>query len=866
MPKWTRRQVLKAGLIASATASAAKGAVPWASPENSAGTDPSIRRPAGASLSDPPRGDGLAAESVIAVRERLLLDFGWRFHLGNADDPAKDFGFGKTRIEAAFAKSGELAEVTEVDFDDSNWRAVDLPHDWAVELPFVNAANLAVHGSKPLGREFPDTSIGWYRRVFDLPAGDSGKRIAVEFDGIFRNAMIVFNGFYIGTNLSGYAPCRYDLTDFANYGGKNVLTVRVDATLGEGWFYEGAGIYRHAWLTKTAPLHIAHWGVCVRSEVRGAQAAISAEIQVENEGDGSATCRVTASILDPAGNEVAQVTPQQAELGSWKHHKFLGTASIDRPLLWSLEERNLYCLVASVEVNGNVLDRVETPFGIRTIRFDADKGFFLNGAPVKLQGTCNHQDHAGVGSALPDRLQYYRIERLKEMGCNAYRTSHNPPTPELLDACDRLGMLVMDETRMMSSDPEGLSQLARMIRRDRNHPSVVIWSLGNEEPSQGFPRGARIFSTMKRLARKLDPTRSVTMAMNWGWGEGISEVVDVQGFNYAGQGGNGGVHMGKNIDDFHVKFPQQPTVGTESASDYSTRGIYVTDKQKGYVSAYDVNHPGYTLPLEGCWKVFAERAFLAGSFGWTGFDYRGEPSPYGWPCVSSHFGAVDTCGFPKDDYFYYQSVWLPKPMVHLFPHWNWEGKEGQPIEVWCYSNLGDVELFLNGKSLGAKRVEKYSHAQWNVNYAPGVLEARASSNGTVVVSAKRETTGAAHGIVLRPDRSTISADGEDVSVIAVEIVDRQGRVVPTAMNEVSFQLSGPGRLIGVGNGDPSCHEPDKPGSFTEARRSAFNGLCMTFAQSLKHPGAIQISASSPGLEPATIAIHANPATVRPSVS
>lgn len=862
MPKWTRREVLKAGLIASATAGAAKGAVPPVLAEDPAdGSSPATP----AQLPDLLHGAQSSADGAAPLRERLLLDFGWRFHLGNANGPVKDFGFGAIQDVATFAKSGELAKVAGVDFDDSSWRSVDLPHDWAVELPFVDAPHLPPHGSKPLGRDYPETSIGWYRRRFDLPSEDSGKRLTVEFDGIFRNAMIVFNGFYIGTNFSGYAPCRFDLTDFANYGGKNVLTVRCDATLAEGWFYEGAGIYRHVWLSKTEPVHVAHWGVFVRSEVRGTQAALSISTDVENESDTAANCRATASIVDPNGREVAQLASQQETLAPWRRHKFESNATIDRPLIWSLEARNLYRLVTTVETNGHAVDRVETPFGIRTVRFDPDKGFFLNGVSLKLQGTCNHQDHAGVGSALPDRLQYYRVERLKEMGCNAYRTSHNPPTPELLDACDRLGMLVMDETRMMSSDPEGLSELDRMIRRDRNHPSVVIWSLGNEEPSQGTPRGARIFTTMKRLARKLDPTRPVTMAMNGGWGEGISGVVDVQGFNYAGQGGNGGVNMGKNIDDFHAKFPQQPTVGTESASDYSTRGIYANDKQRGYVSAYDVNHPGYTLPLEGCWKIFAERAFLAGSFGWTGFDYRGEPSPFGWPCVSSHFGAMDTCGFPKDDYFYYQSVWLPKPMLHLFPHWNWKGKEGQPIEVWCYSNLDTVELFLNGKSLGSQRVEKYSHVQWNVNYAPGVLEARASKNGSVVVTAKRETTGAPHGIVLRPDRSAISGDGEDVSVIVVEIVDEQKRIIPIAMNKVRFQLNGPGRLIGVGNGDPSCHEPDKPSSFTEAKRSAFNGLCMVFVQSLK-PGEMQLSASSQGLETATITIQANPTKLRPAVA
>ena len=854
MPKWTRRELLKAGLVVSA-AGAAKSAdaTPVASDSDLAAAKP----PAGPAPVQ-------LGKTTGSVRERLLLDFGWRFHLGNADDAAKDFGFGASRIEATFAKSGYLAKVADVDFDDSGWREVDLPHDWAVELPFVDAPHLAVHGAKPLGREYPETSIGWYRRVFDLPAADEGKRIAVEFDGIFRNAMICFNGFYMGKNFSGYAPCRFDLTDFADYGGKNVIAVRVDATLGEGWFYEGAGIYRHAWLTKTAPAHVAQWSTVVRSEVKGTAATVSVTTEVRNESDKDANCRVTARIVDAHGNVAATMESESAAVPAWRRQNFACKATLDRPQLWSLEEPHLYRLITTVESGGSAVDHEETAFGIRTIRFDADKGFFLNGVATKMKGTCNHQDHAGVGAALPDRLQYYRVERLKEMGCNAYRTSHNPPTPELLDACDRLGMLVMDETRMMSSDPEALSELERMIRRDRNHPSVVIWSLGNEEPSQGTPRGARIMTTMKRLARRLDPTRPVTMAMNWGWGEGVSRVVDVQGFNYGG-GHLGGPQTGKDIDDYHKKFPQQPTVGTESASDYSTRGIYENDKEKGYVSSYDVNYPTYTLPLEGCWQVFAAREFVAGSFGWTGFDYRGEPSPYGWPCVSSHFGAMDTCGFPKDNYFYYQAAWLSKPILHLFPHWNWAGKEGQEIEVWCYSNLNSVELLLNGKSLGAQNADRNSHVQWKVKYAPGVLEARGSRDGRVVLTVKRETAGAPQGIRLRPDRTAISADGEDVSAVAVEIVDAQGRVVPIAMNEVSFALDGPGRIIGVGNGNPSCHEPDKPASFSAAKRSAFNGLCMVFVQPLKQAGSLRVSASSAGLQSANVTLQAQSAALRPAV-
>jgi len=847
MSDWTRRDLLKTALAASAGA-VTNAALPLPGTIDAPGE--------GATFVSPGTDD-----ASTSPRERLLLDFGWRFQLGHADDPAKDFGYGATRRESIFAKSGLILPVAGLRFDDGGWKSVDLPHDWAVELPFKNAPLLPHHGAKPLGREYPETSIGWYRRVFDIPASDAGKRIAVEFDGIFRHAIVMFNGHYIGENFSGYSPFRFDLTDFANIGDKNILTIRVDATLGEGWFYEGAGIYRHIWLTKTAPVHVAQWGTCVRSEVRGNSAAVSISTEVENESEQDKACRMTSRIMDAAGKVIATAQAKPATIPAWGNSTFEAQASIDHPALWSVEEPHLYRVITSVESDGGVVDRDETTFGVRTIHFDADKGFFLNGKPVKLKGTCNHQDHAGVGAALPDRLQYFRIERLKEMGSNAYRTSHNPPTPELLDACDRLGMLVMDETRMMSSTPEGMSQLERLIRRDRNHPSVVIWSQGNEEREQGTERGARIATTMKRLVRKLDPTRPVTIAMNGSWGKGVSNVVDVQGFNYAGSGGGNGASTGKNIDDFHQKFPKLPTVGSETASVESTRGIYTKDREKGYVSAYDVNFPAYTLSSEGWWKVFDGRPFVAGGFAWTGFDYRGEPSPYQWPCVSSHFGIMDICGFPKDIYFYYQSWWGAKPVLHLFPHWNWSGKEGQEIDVWCFTNLDGVELFLNGASLGSRTVERNSHLEWKVKYAPGVLEARGSKNGQMVLTAKRETTGEAAKLVLRPDRQKIAADAEDLSVITVEVVDAQGRPVATASNEVSFQISGPGRFIGVGNGDPSCHEPDNGN-----KRSAFNGLCMALVQALKQPGEIRVEASAPGLESASTTIQAEAARLRPAVS
>lgn len=857
MSRWTRRKFLKTGLAATAGAAAAKAALPLA-----AATE--------ANTIEHPRSIGQGPDLSGPRRETLLLDLGWRFHFGHADDPTKDFGYGAQNREATFAKSGAFPPVTRANFDDSQWQAVDLPHDWAVDLPFEKGPavldrdgkptgryELPDHGAKPIGRDFPETSIGWYRRVFDIPAEDAGKRICVKFDGVFRHAMVMFNGHYIGEEFSGYAPFRFDLTDFVNFGEKNVLIVRVDATLAEGWFYEGAGIYRHVWLTKTSPVHIAPDGVYIRSEVHGDSARVFFQVEVQNESDTASPCFVT-SYVRPGGPTLALASSATAVIPAWGRHTFVSQVVISRPRLWSLEDPHCYSTSTVLMISDRSkaigdqpsVDIVGGWFGIRSTRFDADKGFFLNDKPVKIKGTCNHQDHAGVGSALPDRLQSYRVERLKSMGCNAYRTSHNPPTPELLDACDRLGMMVMCETRMMSSNPEGLGQLERMIRKYRNHPSIIIWSLGNEEREQGTPRGAKIVASMNRLAKELDPSRLVTIAMNNSWGKGASAVLDVQGCNY---------NDGK-IDDFHKQFPTQPMVGTETASTVSTRGIYENDKERGYVSAYDLNFPPWAATAEKWWKIYDARPFIAGGFAWTGFDYRGEPTPYNWPNVSSHFGIMDLCGFPKDNYFYYQAWWGREPVLHLFPHWNWPGKEGQEIDVWVHSNLDSVELFLSGASLGSQKVERNTHLAWKVKYAPGAIEARGAKNGKIVLIDKRETTGAPAKLVLRPDRQKISADGEDLSVIAVEVHDAQGLIMPVASNEIIFEVGGNGKLIGVGNGDPSCHESDKGN-----KRSAFNGLCMAFVQAAKQAGEIRVIASASGLEGASTVIQAEAAQLRPAV-
>jgi len=827
MSNFTRRDLFKTGIAASAIVAEQTGAAA----QSQQPATPTSPTPAG-------------------LRERLSLDFGWRFHLGHADDPARDFGWGKSGN--TFAKSGETIQAATEKFDDSSWRAVDLPHDWAIELPFENNPALHDHGFHPLGRAFPATSIGWYRRVFDLPASDLGRRIALEFDGVYRDSIVIFNGHYIGRNFSGYAPFRYDISDHANYGSRNILLVRADATLGDGWFYEGAGIYRHVWLTKTNPVHVPQWGTFVRSTVRpGAPAAVRITTEVDNESDTAKNCRVVSKIVDPAGKTVATVAATPVSIPASTRRNFEQTIEVASPALWSVEDPTLYRLETTVESAGTAVDTYTTPFGIRSVRFDVTNGFFINEKPVKLKGTCNHQDHAGVGAALPDRIQYYRIERLKDMGSNAYRTSHNPPTPELVDACDQLGMMMMCETRMMDSTPEGLSQLERMVRCHRNHPSIVIWSVGNEEPEQGTERGARIEATMKRIVKANDDSRLITQAMNYGWGgKGATKVQDVQGFNY----------NENRIDQFHKDWPALPMVGTETASTVSTRGIYFNDKEKGYVRAYDLEHPPWAQLAEFWWKFYDERPFLSGGFAWTGFDYRGEPTPYSWPCINSHFGIMDMCGFPKDNFYYYQAWWGSKPILHLFPHWNWEGKEGQEIEVWVHSNLDRVELFHNGQSVGAQDVTRDTHLMWKVKYVPGSIEAMGFKDGTKVLAARRETTGPAAKIALSADRQELLANGEDVAMVTAQILDSGGREVPIADSPLTFKVSGGGKLIGLGNGDPSCHELDR-----SDRRRAFNGLCMAIVQTSKSADKIHVEASSPGLESATVVLTSVSAALRSSV-
>ncbi len=731
------------------------------------------------------------------LREHLLMDFGWRFALGHAYDPKKDFDHA-TGYFSYFAKTGYGDGPADPKFDDRPWRLLNLPHDWAVELPFDEKGGFS-HGYKALGRNFPENSVGWYRKTFFIPASDKGRRISLEFDGVFRDSTVFVNGFYLGRESSGYSNFRYDITDCLNYGGNNVVAVRVDATMEEGWFYEGAGIYRHVWMTKTAPLHVDYNGTFVTSEVGEDGAEITARTTMVDDGNEKSNFEIDQEVLDSSGKSVATGRLDGLALEPGSAREFPLKIKIPKPNLWSLESPYLYKVVTTVKSGDSVVDRYETPFGIRTMTFDPDKGFFLNGKRVELKGACNHQDHAGVGAALPDGLQEFRIKRLKEFGCNAYRCSHNPPTPELLDACDRLGMLVLVENRLLGTSPELMERLKRLVLRDRNHPSVFAWSLGNEEWSvEGNVRGEQIIPPMQDLVKRLDPTRRVTAAVSGGWGNGISKVIDLMGYNYLEHG---------NMDEQHAGYPRQPSLATEESTTHQTRGIYDYDKANAHEGPTDRKAKGGGI--EKTWKYYMERPFVSGLFLWTGFDYRGEENPFEFPAISSQYGVLDTCGFAKDCYDYLKAWWTGEPVLFLTPHWNWPGKEGKDITVWAFSNCQEVELFLNGKSLGKKTMEVNSHLEWTVPYEPGELLAKGYKGGQEAATAKEETTGDPAAISLIPDRTAIKADGEDISVVTVEAKDQHGRMIPTAGNEIFFSLEGPGKIIGVGNGDPSCHEPDR---------------------------------------------------------
>jgi beta-galactosidase len=755
-------------------------------------------------------------EAKPGLRQRTLLDADWRFHQGEVLSSN---------------------EVVSANYDDGQWQRVHLPHDYVLDSSgHYSSTNDRSHGYLPV-------QMAWYRKPFFIPQADAGKALRLEFDGVFRDSQVWLNGQFLGSHPSGYTPFQYDITKVARCGGENVIAVRVDPRRFEGWWYEGGGIYRHVYYTAKDPLHVATWGTHVISELPegnpNADAALTVKTRVKNDGTAPAQCEVISEIIGPDGNSLktlkeAQVIPALGE------HELLQHTVVQRPQLWSPESPHLYQLQTTILRDGQPVDSTITTFGIRTIRYDADKGFFLNGRRVELRGTASHQDFAGVGIAVPDSLQPWRVSQLKKMGCNAWRTAHNPPSEALLDACDRLGMLVMDENRHLGDcyahhSPKGttytnLSDLATMIQRDRNHPSIIMWSMCNEEGLQGTPEGAQIFSAMKDVVHRYDQTRPVTCAMNSGFLKpGIADVEDLIGVNYSVP----------RYDDIHKAHPDKPMFGSEDTNDKTTRGEYVDDSTNGLRSCYNLS--------EKNWVPVTRRLFMCGTFTWTGFDYRGEPNPYGWPDISNNTGLLDVCGFPKDKCYYFESCWSDKPMVHLLPDgWNWPGKEGKNIQVLAFSNAGQVELFLNGKSLGLQNMPKDTHVEWEVPYEPGKLVAKTYSNGKVVATDTVETAGAPARIVLSPGRTTLQADGEDAVVVPASILDAEGRIVPNANNRVTFQLTGVGRILGVGNGDPSDHDTDKANN-----RKAFHAHCIAVVSAGSKPGVLELTASSPGLKSAS---------------
>jgi len=765
--------------------------------------------------------------TVSAQRKRINFDDNWKFAFGHSNDPLKDFNYS---IAAIFVKTG-AAQQTAIDikFNDGGWRQLSLPHDWAVELPFTNSPSFDVqsHGYKPVGGSYPETSIGWYRKHFFVSKPDSGQHFQIQFDGVFRDASFWVNGFYLGNNKSGYVGASYDISNYLNYGKENVLTVRVDATQYEGWFYEGAGIYRHVWLNQYQPVHLDENPVFVYATVQNNNATVNIETSLQNESLSPAVVSVSAIITDRDGRMIGKTSEQNLSLGINQKNTVKQKLTVSKPRLWSLEDPYLYRVIPIVKMNGKIIDTDKIRFGIRTINVTA-KGLFLNGKYIKLKGTNNHQDHAGVGSALPDYLQYYRVFLLRQMGSNAYRTSHNPPTKELLDACDSLGMLVMDENRLLNSSPQYMDDWEWLIKRDRSRACVFMWSVGNEE-GWVHTTGTGKLITLSLLAKQkeLDPTRVSTYAADVAnVFTGINEVIPVRSFNYRQFA----------VEDYHKAHPTQPIIGTEMGSTVTTRGQYTKDTIKAYVPDQDITAPWWASTAETWWKLAAPNDFWLGGFVWTGLDYRGEPTPYKWPNISSHFGIMDICGFPKNIYYYYQSWWTDKDVLHISPHWNlpagqagWPGKEGEPIDVWVNSNADNVELFLNGKSLGKKDMPRNGHLEWKVNYAPGTLEAIAYKRGKKL-EVKTETTGKPFEVVISPYKTTMIADGKDATVINVSVIDRQGREVPDANNLIRFSVQGEAKIIGVGNGDPSSHEQDKYFD-TVAQRYLFNGKCQVILQS-----------------------------------
>ncbi len=798
------------------------------------------------------------ASSSLDARSTERFDNNWRFHLGDV-------------------KNGQEEKLK-----DDSWRILNLPHDWSIEGKFNKNNPAGVGGGALPG------GIGWYRKTFSLPGSDKDKLVFVSFDGIYRDSQVWINGHYLGIRPYGYSSFQYELTPYLNYGSKkNLIAVKVDnSKQPNSRWYSGSGIYRNVWLVTTNKVYVDHWGTFVTTpEVTRESAKVSIQIKVRNAANSDQKVTVKTAVLNKDGEKVAEVETPAFIL---KHSvaEVNQELTVKNPELWSIEDPNLYKAVTTIENNRKISDDYNTTFGIRTFKFDLNKGFFLNGKHVKIWGVCDHHDLGCLGAAVNYRAIQRQLELLKNMGCNGIRTSHNPPDPELLDLCDKMGFIVMDEAFDMWKihktkydysldwDKWHKRDLEDMVLRDRNHPSIFLWSIGNEIPEQGDTSGFTIARELRGIIRSLDKTRPITSNCNDTHTSNYiirSGALDIIGFSY----------YQNDYATFQKNFPGQKLIGSETTSALETRGHYDMPSDSFRVwpnwssrsslkgnpdntcSAYDNCYVPWGETHEEALKNVMKYDYVSGMFIWTGFDYLGEPTPYGWPSRSSYFGIIDLAGFPKDAYYLYQSEWTKKPVLHIFPPWNphvWtevrngksDWKKGDSVDVWTYTNCDKVELFLNNKSLGTRvKTSGKLHLMWRIPYKPGTLKAVGYKDGKEILTSYDRTAGTPVKISLKPDRSTIQADGRDLSFVTVKVLDKDGTMVPYADNLINFKISGEGEIAGVDNGSETDHEP-----FKADYRKAFNGMCLVVIKSKNKKGKIILNAASKGLEKASIVIYA----------
>ena len=815
---------------------------------------------------------GACSSVSVSPREKICFNDNWSFSL--SDNP----------------------KASETDFDDKDWRVLNLPHDWAIEGDFSKDNPSGTGGGALPG------GIGWYRKTFIPSNEDSDKIIRIDFDGIYMNSEVFINGQSLGKRPYGYISFGYDITPYLKWNEKNVIAVRVDnSEQPNSRWYSGCGIYRNVWLTKTNPVHVDEWGTYVTtSEISNNNATLNIVTTVQNSGKNNETVTLKSILNDMDGSVVAE-TESSVSVVAGQKSDVSHTLTISSPILWDTENPYLYSLVTEIIKDDKCIDRYTTTTGIRDFRFDAEKGFILNGKQTKINGVCMHHDLGCLGTAVNTRAIERQLEILKEMGCNGIRCSHNPPAPELLDLCDKMGFIVMDEAFDMWRKKKTSHDYARyfnewhekdlrdFILRDRNHPSIFVWSIGNEVLEQwsdakadtlsleeanlilNFGHSADMLAKdgemsvnsllTKKLAdfvRELDPTRPITAGCNEpNPGNHLfkSGALDIIGYNY----------HNVNIPDVPKNFPGKPFIITESNSALMTRGYYRMPSNEMFIwperwdkpfydesfscSSYENCHVPWGNTHEESIKLVRNNDFISGQYVWTGFDYIGEPTPYGWPARSSYFGIVDLAGFPKDVYYLYQAEWTNKQVLHLFPHWNWT--EGQEIDMWCYYNNADeVELFINGESQGIRNKDENNlHVVWRVKFVPGTVKVVARKGGNIIAEKEIHTAGDPYKIRLTPDRDIITADGKDLSFITVEVLDKDNNLCPLSENLINFEVKGNAFIAGVDNGCQTSME-----RFKDNKRKAFNGKCLVVLQNNGEIGTATLTANSNGLESSTIEI------------